>query len=226
MCPGGFIVPAATEADGLVVNGMSLSRRDSAFANSGVVANIELEDLAKLGDTDALAGVALQRSVEAAAYAAGGGALRAPATRVSDFLKKRGSSTVPASSYRPGLAAGDIAEVLGVSALPLVERIREALRFFDKRMRGYVTEEAVLVATESRTSAPVRVLRHAESLQSPDIAGLYPAGEGAGYAGGIVSAAVDGIRVAQAIVVAHPDLADRTNRVISAGAPNRMGGPQ
>lgn len=226
MCPGGFIVPAATETDGLVVNGMSLSRRDSPYANSGIVASIELEDLAGLGQPDALAGVALQRSVEAAAFAAGGGALRAPATRVSDFLEKRGSSSVPASSYRPGLSAGNIAEVLEASGLPLAERLRDALRFFDRRMRGFVTEEAVLVATESRTSAPVRVPRDAESLQSLVLAGLYPAGEGAGYAGGIVSAAVDGIRVAQGIAASYPELADSTNRVISAGAPSRIGGPQ
>ncbi len=226
MCPGGFIVPASTDSSGLVVNGMSLSRRDSPFANSGLVVSVELEDLAALGLTDPQGGVELQRRVEAAALAAGSGRLHAPATRVTDFVEGRGSSTAPQSSYRPGLAAGDVREVLAASGLPLSERLARALTAFGKKMRGFVTEDAVLVATESRTSAPVRVLRDPASLQSPDCVGLYPAGEGAGYAGGIVSAAVDGIRVARAIAEAHADLADSSNRVISAGAPSRMGGPQ
>jgi len=195
MCPGGWIVPAATEPDGIVVNGMSLSRRDSAYANSGLVVGIELGDLRG----EPLAGVELQRRLEQVAARAGGGSLRAPATRATDFLRGRASSTLPASSYQPGLTAGDVGEVLDTTGLPLAKRLREALPVFDRQLRGYLTDEAVLVGVESRTSSPVRVPRD-EHLQSPDLAGLYPCGEGAGYAGGIVSAALDGMRVARAIL--------------------------
>ncbi|MBA2541841.1 MAG: NAD(P)/FAD-dependent oxidoreductase [Deltaproteobacteria bacterium] len=200
MCPGGWIVPAATEPDGVVVNGMSLSRRDSPYANSGLVVAISLEDLQRLGLTGPLGGVELQRRLERAAAIAGGGDLRAPATRATDFVRGKASSTVPATSYEPGLAATDVGAVLDATGLPLAQRLREALPVFDKQMRGYLTEEAVLVGVESRTSSPVRVPRDQASLQSPDVAALYPCGEGAGFAGGIVSAALDGIRVARAIV--------------------------
>ncbi|MEZ4360891.1 MAG: NAD(P)/FAD-dependent oxidoreductase [Kofleriaceae bacterium] len=200
MCPGGWIVPAATEPDGLVVNGMSLSRRDSPYANSGLVVSIEVADLARLGLPSPLGGIELQRRLERAAALAGGGGLRAPATRATDFARGRGSSTVPATSYQPGLHACDVAEVLAATGLPLAERLREALPVFDRQLRGYLSEEAVLVGVESRTSSPVRVLRDPATLESPTLAGLYPCGEGAGYAGGIVSAAMDGMRVARAIV--------------------------
>ncbi len=196
-------MPASTETDGLVVNGMSLSRRDSPFANSGLVVSVELEDLAKLGLDGPLGGVELQRRIESAALVAGGGMLRAPATRATDFVARRGSSTVPKASYVPGLTATDVAEVLDASGLDLSGRLRRALGAFERRLRGYVTQDAVLIGVESRTSSPVRVPRDSETLQSPDVAGLYPAGEGAGYAGGIVSAAVDGIRVARAILAAR-----------------------
>jgi len=196
MCPGGWIVPAATELDGVVVNGMSLSRRDSPFANSGLVVAVELTDLP--GD-DPLRGVALQRKLEQAAALAGGGALRAPATRATDFVRGKASTTVPATSYQPGLCATDVAAVLDATGLPLAQRLRDGLVQFDRQMRGYLTDEAVLVGVESRTSSPVRVPRD-ESLQSPELAGLYPCAEGAGYAGGIVSAALDGMRVARAII--------------------------
>jgi uncharacterized FAD-dependent dehydrogenase len=200
MCPGGWIVPAATEADGVVVNGMSLSRRDSPYANSGLVVAIELADLARLGLTGPLAGVALQAKLEQAACLAGGGDLRAPATRATDFVRGKGSSTVPGSSYQPGLVATDIASVLDSIGIPLAARLREALPVFDRQLRGFLTEDAVLVGVESRTSSPVRVPRDPVRLESPDLAGLYPCGEGAGFAGGIVSAALDGVRVARAIV--------------------------
>ncbi|MBK7540104.1 MAG: NAD(P)/FAD-dependent oxidoreductase [Myxococcales bacterium] len=205
MCPGGWIVPAATEAGGLVVNGMSLSRRDSPYANSGLVVAVELADLERLGLTAQLgpmAGVELQRRLERAGFAAGGGGLRAPATRATDFVQGRGSSTVPASSYEPGLVAADLGAVLDTTALPLAARLREALVVFDRQLRGYASENAVLIGVESRTSSPVRVPRDASSLQSPTLPGLYPCGEGAGYAGGIVSAAMDGMRVARAVVAA------------------------
>ena len=200
MCPGGWIVPAATEPDGVVVNGMSLSRRDSPFANSGLVVAVELADLERLGLTGPLGGVELQRRIEVAAAQAGGGALKAPATRVSDFVAGRGSTTAPASSYVPGVTATDVGEVLAASGLPLAERLRAALPRFDQQLRGYVSSDAVVVGVESRTSSPVRVPRDPATLASPEVADLYPSGEGAGYAGGIVSAALDGIRVARAIV--------------------------
>jgi hypothetical protein len=199
MCPGGFIVPAATEVGGLVVNGMSLSRRDSRYANSGLVVGLEPGDWEAAGFTGPLGGVDLQRAVEAAAWSAGGKDLVAPATRASDFVAGRASTTVPDSSYLPGLAASDLRDVLASSRLPLAHKITEALRVFDRRMRGYASSEAVLVATESRTSAPLQVLRDPARLDSPTVRGLYPTGEGAGWAGGIVSAALDGLRVAESI---------------------------
>src|SRR5262245_6518663 len=145
MCPGGWIVPAATETDGVVVNGMSLSRRDSPYANSGLVVSIEAADVDSLGLRGPLGGVELQRRLERAAAVAGGGQLRAPATRVADFVRGRASTTVPASSYEPGLAATDVAEVLAATGLPLAQRMRASLAAFDKQMRGFVTDEAVLV---------------------------------------------------------------------------------
>lgn len=203
MCPGGWVVPASTEADAVVVNGMSLARRDSPFANSGLVVSVELADLAEAGFTGPRAGLDLQRRLETLAFDAGGGHQRAPATRATDFVRARGSTSLPDTSYRPGLAAGNLAELLDASGLNLADRIRTALRTFDRRLRGYVTDEAVLIGVESRTSSPVRVVRDPESLESPDVRGLYPCGEGAGYAGGIVSAAVDGMRVARKITAAH-----------------------
>jgi uncharacterized FAD-dependent dehydrogenase len=208
MCPGGWIVPAATEPDGVVVNGMSLSRRDSPYANAGMVVSIDVADLERLGLPLPLGGVLLQQRLERAAANAGGGGLRAPATRATDFVRGRASSTVPATSYQPGLAAGDIAAVLDATGLPLAARLREALTMFDRQMRGYVTDDAVLVGVESRTSSPVRIPRDSDRLESPDLAGLYPCGEGAGYAGGIVSAALDGLRVARAIITCGPPRAD------------------
>ena len=199
MCPGGFIVPAATEPDTLVVNGMSLSRRSSRFANSGLVVGVEPEDLARAGFTGTLAGLALQRRIEQAAFAAGGGKLRAPGTRATDFVAGRASSTLPASSYLPGVVGANIAEVLDCAGIEFSRRLRDALRAFDRKLRGYLTEEAALIGIESRTSSPVRVVRDPETLEAPDLADLYPTGEGAGYAGGIMSAAMDGMRVARVI---------------------------
>ena len=203
MCPGGFIVPAATELDGVVVNGMSLSKRDSRFANSGLVVSIEPTDLERAGLSGVRGGIEFQRRVERAAFQAGGGALKAPATRVTDLLLGRGSSTVPESSYRPGITACDVGEVLDVGGLDLSRRLTQALHDFGRRMRGYLTEEGVLVGVESRSSSPVRVVRDPASLESPSLAGLYPCGEGAGYAGGIVSAAVDGMRIAERIAASR-----------------------
>ncbi len=199
MCPGGWIVPASTSAGELVVNGMSLSRRDSPFANSGLVVGIEPQDWQRLGLSGPLGGIELQRRIERAAFTAGGGALRAPATRAVDFVARRGSSTVPESSYIPGLTAGNVADVLDAGGLELSARLRQGLGDFGRKLPGYVGEEVVLVGVESRTSSPVRVPRDPEQLTALGVSGLYPSGEGAGYAGGIVSAAMDGARVAAVV---------------------------
>jgi uncharacterized FAD-dependent dehydrogenase len=196
MCPGGWIVPAATEPDGVVVNGMSLSRRDSPFANSGIVVTVAAADFGPAA-AGPLAGVELQRRIEQAAFRAGGGRFRAPAQRVADFLAGRASDTVGRSSYRPGLASTDLTAVLP----PFVaQALRDGLRRMGTRMPGFLSTDAVLVAAETRTSAPIRFLRDPGTLVSPSLAGLYPCGEGAGYAGGIVSAALDGARVAERIL--------------------------
>jgi uncharacterized FAD-dependent dehydrogenase len=200
MCPGGFIVPAMTEPGQVVVNGMSPSRRNSRYANSGMVLGVEPAALASIGLKGPLAGIELQRRIERASFEAGGGDLRAPATRLTDFLAGRASSSVPSSSYQPGLSASDVGAVLDSAGVPFAEPLREALRHFGRSLRGYVSEDAVLVAVESRTSAPLRIPRDPSTLQSIDWPGFYPAGEGAGYAGGIVSAAVDGMRIAREIV--------------------------
>jgi uncharacterized protein len=195
MCPGGWVVPAATEPHGVVVNGMSLSRRDSPYANAGLVVSINPADLPR----GLFAGLDLQRALETAAFTAGGGMLRAPATRVVDFLASRASTTVPSSSYEPGLTATDLAAVLAASSLPLATHLRAALSHFDRQLRGFASSaDAVLIGVETRTSSPLRLLRDPVTLTST-LPGLYPCGEGAGYAGGIVSAALDGIRIARAI---------------------------
>ena len=196
MCPGGWIVPAATEADGVVVNGMSLSRRDSPYANAGLVVAVAAADFGPSA-AGPLAGVALQRRVEQAAFQAGGGRFRAPAQRLADFLAGRPSASVGASSYRPGLAPTDLAAVLPDF---ITQALRDGLRRIGARLPGFLLPDAVLVAAETRTSAPVRLLRDAKTLESPSLAGLYPCGEGAGYAGGIISAALDGARVAARVL--------------------------
>jgi uncharacterized FAD-dependent dehydrogenase len=196
MCPGGWIVPAATEPGGVVVNGMSLSRRDSPHANSGFVVSVRAADYGA-DAAGPLAGVELQRSIERAAFAEGGGAFRAPAQRLGDFLAGRPSTQVGESSYRPGLTPGDIGRVLP----PFVtEALRAGLRRLGERLPMFLHAEALLIAAETRTSAPVRFLRDPETLVAKGVEGLYPVGEGAGYAGGIVSAALDGARAAERIL--------------------------
>jgi uncharacterized FAD-dependent dehydrogenase len=195
MCPGGFIVPATTDAGHVVVNGMSPSKRDSEFANSGFV--ITVDESVYGGET--LDGLNYQAQIEQAAFAAGGGRYKAPAQRLSDFLTGHVSSTLPATSYRPGLESADLASVLPSR---IYEPMRDALQFFGhNRMRGYLSAEAVVVGVESRSSAPVRIPRDPITQESISTSGLYPCGEGAGYAGGIVSAALDGLRVADAIAL-------------------------
>lgn len=197
MCPGGFIVPAATEPGGQVVNGWSPSSRGGRFANSGFVTEVGPAQLAAAGldPGDVFAGVQLQRRLERAAFEAGGGAYVAPAQRVDDFVAGRASSVLPRCSYPRGLAAARLDELLGGLAIPL----REALRRIGERMPGFVSSEAVAVGVESRTSAPVRTERDRQSCESPGMQGLFPCGEGAGFAGGIMSAALDGIRVADSV---------------------------
>ena len=200
MCPGGWIVPASTTPGELVVNGMSLSRRDSPYANSGLVLAVSLDDLKYLNLNNSLGGLTVQKRMEEAAWKAGGGELCAPAQRATDFVAGRISQDLPKSSYEPGLRSADIANILDSTGLNLSQRLREALQVFNKRMPGYLTESAVLVGVESRSSSPVRMVRDNQSLESLSTKALYPCGEGAGYAGGIVSAAMDGIKVARAIL--------------------------
>jgi uncharacterized FAD-dependent dehydrogenase len=200
MCPGGWIVPTATASGEVVLNGMSLSRRDSPFANSGLVVGIDPAELLAAGfDDTPLAGVELQQRLEQAAFRAGGGALRSPAQRATDFVAGRPSADLPKTSYIPGQEPASLGQVLDATGLSIASRLRRALARFDRQMRGYLCHEAVMLGVETRTSSPVRVLRDAKSLASPGLCGLYPCGEGAGYAGGIVSAALDGMRVARRI---------------------------
>ena len=195
MCPGGLIVPAATSPGEIVVNGMSLSRRDSPYANSGVVTAVELEDMKPYNAAGALMGVALQREVEQKMFSVGNGSQAAPAQRLTDFLAKRVSLDIPESSYIPGLFSAPLHELLPAW---IYDRLAYGIRGFDHKMKGYVDAEAVVVATESRTSSPVRVPRTPDGMHV-EIEGLFPCGEGAGYAGGILSAAMDGQFIARAV---------------------------
>ncbi len=196
MCPGGFIVPSATENDEVVVNGMSLSRRNSPFANSGFVVTVEPEDTdAFLPEHGVLSGIAYQKALEIATSQAGGGMQKAPAQRVVDFLAGRVSSTLPKTTYHPGTTSWDLNALLPHS---VCWRMREGLQFFNRKLRGFAGEEALLIGCETRTSSPVRIPREDSTLQHPDLEALFPCGEGAGYAGGIVSAALDGRRCAEA----------------------------
>ena len=196
MCPGGFIVPAATENDEVVVNGMSLARRDSPFANSGMVVSVDPEDTADLNaEHGILAGIAFQKNMEILASKVGGGMQKAPGQRVTDFLSEKVSASLPETSYFPGLTSSPLHEIMPKF---ISTRMQTGLRKFGKGMKGYITEEAGLLGFETRTSSPLRIPRNESDLQHPEIAGLYPCGEGAGYAGGIISAALDGMKCAEA----------------------------
>jgi uncharacterized protein len=197
MCPGGFIVPAATAQEELVVNGMSPSRRDSKFANSGMVVAVELEDLPGFAQHGPLAAMEFQAAVERNAWEAGGKTQVAPAQRMMDFMEGKVSGSLLETSYQPGLAAVDMREVLPGF---ISSRLRDAFQAFGRKMKGYLTNEAQLIGVESRTSSPVRIPRDRESFEHPVIKRLYPCGEGAGYAGGIVSAAMDGERCAERLI--------------------------
>jgi len=216
MCPGGIIAPASTNEGELVVNGWSPSKRNNPYANSGIVVQIQNHDLRNLKDFEEIVGVPkeglasplgmmhFQQYVERKAFNVGGGKFVAPAQRLIDFCENKISSSLPACSYLPGVHSSSLNDVLPMF---IYRNLQKAFKEFGKKMntryggRGYFTNDAIIVATESRTSSPVRIPRDADTLQHPQIDNLFPCGEGAGYAGGIVSAAMDGERVADKIAV-------------------------
>ena len=213
MCPGGLVVGATSEPGRVVTNGMSQHSRNERNANSGIVVNIEPDDVEPYGDApgDPLAGVAFQRHWEAQAFALGGESYAAPGQRLEDFLAGRSSAQLGAvqPSYAPGVTLTDLSPSLPAYA---IEALREALPQFNQSIPGYAMADAMLTGVETRTSSPVRLPRDAQ-LESSNTPGLYPAGEGAGYAGGILSAAIDGIRVAEAVALTlrrrwHPEEPD------------------
>ncbi len=194
MCPGGIIAPCATGVNEIVVNGWSPSKRNNPFANSGTVVQVNLEDVAG-HNADPFKMLNFQRHIEQLAFTAGGGKLVAPAQRMVDFVEGRLSASLPENSYLPGTKSMELKEILPDW---ITSRLRRALPAFGKKMKGYYTNEAILVGVESRTSSPVKIPRDKETLQHLQVQGLFPCGEGAGYAGGIISAAIDGINCAAA----------------------------
>ena len=198
MCPGGFIVPAATANGEVVVNGMSPSRRNSKYANSGIVVEINVDkDIPKYEQFGALKGLEYQKNLERIAFTSGGRTQAAPAQRLTDFVKGNVSSSLNDTSYQPGLNSAPLH-----SLLPKLigGRLRNGFEAFGRKMKGYYTEEANVIGVESRTSSPVNIPRN-KTLEHPEISNLFPCGEGGGYAGGIISAAMDGERCAEAAVV-------------------------
>lgn len=195
MCPGGVIACASTDADETVVNGWSSSKRNGPYANSGMVVAVNPENWTKYNKFGALAALEFQKAVERKAFAATA-SIRAPAQRVEDFIQKKMSVDLPRTSYQPGITNADLSAVLPDF---ITQSLREGLIDFGKKMKGYRTNEALLVGVESRTSSPVRIPRDKETLRHPQIENLFPCGEGAGYAGGIVSAAMDGMACANAV---------------------------
>lgn len=198
MCPGGVIAPCATSPGEVVTNGWSPSKRDQATANSGIVVELKLDDFKPYAKYGALAGMAFQRDIEQRAWRLAGETQRVPAQRMVDFSSGKISADIPKTSYVPGTTSVELGEVFPGF---LTQVLRDGFREFGKSMRGYFTNEAVLHAPESRTSSPVRIPRDPETLEHVQIQGLYPCGEGAGYAGGIVSAAIDGEKCARLIAV-------------------------
>jgi uncharacterized protein len=198
MCPGGIIAPASTAPGELVVNGWSPSKRNNPYANSGTVVAVDERDFAKYGFRGNLAGMQFQQMIEQNCFAAGGGSLVAPAQRMVDFVNSKSSSSLPNCSYIPGISSVQMKDILPQE---ISNTLRKGIQSFGKKMKGYYTNEALLVATESRTSSPVRIPRDKITLEHPQIKGLYPCAEGAGYAGGIISAAIDGERCAEMSVV-------------------------
>ncbi len=196
MCPGGLVVPAATAPGEIVVNGMSMSRRDSAYANSGTVVQIENEDLKAFEKHGVFTSLEFQKSVERTMFNSGDGSQKAPAQRMTDFVSGKTSKNLSGSSYIPGLFEAPLHELLP----PFIyEKLKRGMTEFGRKMRGYFTGEANVIATESRTSSPVKIPRNKATYMHVEVEGLFPAGEGAGYAGGIISAAMDGQNVARAV---------------------------
>ena len=197
MCPGGFIVPSATAPGEVVVNGMSPSKRDSHFANSGIVVAIENEDLTDYQQHGDFAALEFQSSVEKKACEIAGGDQTAPAQRLADFVNGKLSTDLPECSYQPGLKSTKFSEFLPKN---INDRLKYGFKDFGKKSRGYLTNEAIVVGVESRTSSPVHIPRNRETLEHLEVSRLFPCGEGAGYAGGIVSAAIDGEKCAEALI--------------------------
>ena len=193
MCPGGFVIAASSENQGLVTNGMSLFRRNSPFANSAMVVSVGVEDFWGNGP---LAGMEFQRRWEEKAYRLGGGNFRAPAQGVLDFLQIRDPSLIRETSFKPGVVPARLDECLPAF---VVESLREAFPYFNRRMPGFSSSDAILIGIETRTSSPLRILRK-KDYQSQSVRGLYPIGEGSGYAGGIISSALDGIKAAEGVL--------------------------
>ncbi|NJK82477.1 MAG: FAD-binding protein [Saprospiraceae bacterium] len=203
MCPGGFIVPAATAPGEVVVNGMSPSRRDSKYANSGIVVAIQPQDWLPYTHPNetALGALRFQQAVEQQACLLAGNTQQAPAQRLADFVRGKVSSTLLPTSYQPGLISTAMDEVLPAF---VAKALREGFQAFGKKMQGFVSNEAQIVGVESRTSSPVRIPRDSQTCEHPQVKRLFPCGEGAGYAGGIMSAAMDGERVAKAFAQLYP----------------------
>jgi uncharacterized FAD-dependent dehydrogenase len=196
MCPGGILIPASTAPGELVLNGMSNSLRNLPYANAGMVVSIDSKEYGCYEKFRHFAGLEFQRQIEKKTFHAGGKTQAAPAQRLTDFLENRVSDSLPDTSYIPGMVSCDLKQVLG----PYIsEHLKAGLKVFGHNMRGYVTREATLLAVESRTSSPVRIPRNTNSRMHPQIKGFFPAGEGAGYAGGIVSSAIDGDVCADAV---------------------------
>ena len=196
MCPGGIIVPAMTSPGEIVVNGMSMARRDSPFANSGLVVEIKEDDWKTQEGDSPFGALMLQQNLERHAFKIAGSSLSAPAQKATDFTEGKFSQTMPKTSYIPGVTSVRLDEELPSF---IVKRLKIALKDFNRKMRGYLSEEAILVGVESRTSSPVRVPRDRETFMHVEVNGLFPCGEGAGYAGGIVSSAIDGENCADAV---------------------------
>jgi uncharacterized FAD-dependent dehydrogenase len=191
MCPGGIIAPCATAPGEVVTNGWSPSKRNQQTSNSGLVVQLGLSDFRGRGP---LSGLEFQQRIEQKAWTQGGENLNAPAQRMMDFVNKKVSNSLPVTSYRPGITSADLYQVLPNF---ISETIRQGLQLIGKNMPKFLTNEAVLHGVESRTSSPVRIPRDPKSLEHTQISGLYPCGEGAGYAGGIISAAIDGEKCAE-----------------------------
>ncbi|MFA5326675.1 MAG: FAD-binding protein [Prolixibacteraceae bacterium] len=195
MCPGGIMVPAATAPDEMVINGMSPTMRNTKFANSGMVVEIRPEDLNEFRHFGVFAGLEFQRNIERLCFSLNGQTQFAPAQRMADFVNGRFSQDLPETSYHPGLVSVPLHDKLPKR---IRTRLQEAFSLIDKKAHGYLTNEAIVVGVESRTSSPIRIPRNEETLEHVKVRGLYPCGEGAGYAGGIVSSAMDGERCAEA----------------------------